>query len=75
MTPGKHTGVRDGLRVVVPGDPDQSELVHRIFSNDEDEVMPPPVEGAELTDAEKEILKKWISEGAEYERHWPSVTG
>ena len=68
--PGEAYRERDGLRVVVPGDPDQSELVHRIFSKDEDEVMPPPGEGAELTDAEKEILKKWISEGAEYERHW-----
>ena len=45
-------------------------MVHRIFSKDEDEVMPPPGEGAALTDAEKEILQKWISEGAEYERHW-----
>ncbi|RCL36026.1 MAG: DUF1553 domain-containing protein [Verrucomicrobia bacterium] len=61
---------RDGLRVVVPGDPDQSELVHRIFSKDDDEVMPPPGEGTALTDAEKEILQKWISEGAQYERHW-----
>lgn len=68
--PGEAYKERDGLRVVVPGDPDQSELVHRIFSKDEDEVMPPPGEGVELTDAEKEILKKWISEGAEYERHW-----
>ncbi|HAN81882.1 MAG TPA: chromosome segregation protein [Verrucomicrobiales bacterium] len=68
--PGEAYRERDGLRVVVPGDPDQSELVHRIFSKDEDEVMPPPEEGTALTDDEKEILKKWISEGAEYERHW-----
>ena len=61
---------RNGLRAVVPGEPAQSELVHRIFSKDQDEVMPPPGEGTELTDAEKDIIKRWIREGARYERHW-----
>ena len=61
---------RNGLRAVVPGEPTQSELVHRIFSKDQDEVMPPPGEGTELTDAEKDIIKRWIREGARYERHW-----
>ena len=61
---------RNGLRAVVPGEPAQSELVHRIFSKDQDEVMPPPGEGTELTDAEKDIIKRWIREGAQYERHW-----
>ena len=36
---------RDGIRVVVPGKPGDSELVRRILSHDEDEVMPPPGEG------------------------------
>jgi len=68
--PGEAYRERDGLHAIVPGEPNQSELVHRIFSKDHKEVMPPPGEGAALTDAEKEILQKWIIEGAEYERHW-----
>ncbi len=68
--PGEAYRERDGLHAIVPGEPNQSELVHRIFSKDDKEVMPPPGEGAALTDAEKEILQKWIIEGAEYERHW-----
>ena len=61
---------RDGIRVVVPGKPGDSELVRRILSHDEDEVMPPPGEGVSLTKGEKEILQQWIREGARYERHW-----
>ena len=68
--PGEAYRERDGLHAIVPGEPNQSELVHRIFSKDDKEVMPPPGEGTALTDAEKEILQKWIIEGAEYERHW-----
>ena len=68
--PGEAYRERDGLHAIVPVEPNQSELVHRIFSKDDKEVMPPPGEGTALTDAEKEILQKWIIEGAEYERHW-----
>ena len=65
---------RDGIRVVVPGKPGDSELVRRIFSKDEEEVMPPPGEGKALTESEKELLKQWIREGARYERHWAFKT-
>ena len=61
---------RDGVRAIVAGNPEESELIRRIFSKDEEEVMPPPGEGKALTEREKELLKQWISEGAKYERHW-----
>ena len=55
---------RDGVRAIVPGKVDDSALVARIFSADEDEVMPPAKEEKQLTEHEKEILKKWIRQGA-----------
>ena len=64
---------RDGLRAVVPGDPAKSEMMLRITSKDEEEMMPPPKEDKPLTAAEAEILRKWIAQGAEYSQHWAFV--
>ncbi len=56
---------------IVPGKPDESEMLRRILSHDPDEQMPPPTAKlAELTSAEIETLRKWIIQGAEYEGHW-----
>ncbi len=55
---------------IVPGDPDASELIRRILSDDPDEVMPPPEHKKPVTKAEAELLKKWIADGAEYQDHW-----
>ena len=60
----------DGVRAIVPGNPDASEMVRRLFSTDPDEVMPPPETKNPLTSAEKELLKEWIRAGAEYTGHW-----
>ncbi|MCH2209396.1 MAG: DUF1549 domain-containing protein, partial [Lentisphaerales bacterium] len=57
-----------GYQAVVPGDPDKSELIQRIITHDEDDIMPP--KGDRLTDAEVNILKEWIRQGAEYKKHW-----
>ena len=54
----------------VPGDPDGSELIYRIHADDPEERMPPPETRAPLTAAQKETLRRWIAEGAEYEAHW-----
>ena len=62
-----------GARPIVPGDVAASELVRRIRSADPDEVMPPPSTKLALTDAQKEILVKWITSGAEYSAHWAFV--
>ena len=67
----------DALRsdAFVPGDLNASELFHRIHSTDEDEVMPPPESNRILTSEQKNILERWIKEGAEYEKHWAFVAG
>lgn len=60
----------EGHRVIVPGDVANSEFWKRITSTDEGEVMPPPATKKHLTDDERAILKRWIEEGAEYQKHW-----
>ena len=54
----------------VPGDADASDLVYRIFSDDEDDVMPPSDEHRQLTAKERDLLKRWVEQGAKYEKHW-----
>ncbi len=65
---------RDDQRAIVPGKPNQSELIRRISTTDPDEVMPPAGEGESLGENEKRILKQWIAEGAVYETHWAFQT-
>ncbi len=64
---------REGIRAIVPGDLEASELVLRIISKDKDEVMPPPKEGHPLTAQEIDLLKRWVAEGAEYKPHWSFI--
>ena len=61
-----------GLRAIVPGKPDDSELVLRITSDD-DYQMPPPESHKSLEPAEVAILVRWIEQGAEYEEHWSLI--
>lgn len=58
---------------LVPGKPDESELITRVESNDPDLKMPPPDSGHELTTAEMSTLRRWIANGAEYQLHWSFV--
>lgn len=55
---------------LVPGQPDSSTLIQRIFTEDSDDIMPPPESNLTLTAREKEILKKWVAQGAEWKKHW-----
>ncbi|MGD1889896.1 MAG: DUF1553 domain-containing protein [Cyclobacteriaceae bacterium] len=55
---------------IVPGDLAKSVAYQRVISDDPNEVMPPPESNLVLTEYEKEILKKWIEQGAEYKPHW-----
>ncbi|MGE5193399.1 MAG: DUF1553 domain-containing protein [Deltaproteobacteria bacterium] len=58
---------------VVPGDPAASEMIRRILSDDPQEVMPPPMTKKTLTKAQKELLQRWVKEGAEYQQHWSLI--
>jgi hypothetical protein len=64
--------LKDGDGVAIfPGKPEQSELYKRIISIDPEYQMPTPEShlGA-LSESEVGILKKWIEQGAKYEKHW-----
>ena len=63
----------DRSTVIVPGKPNQSDLVARIESTAPDVVMPPPDSGHKLSEKQKTVLRKWITAGARYERHWAFV--
>jgi hypothetical protein len=59
-----------GERPIVPGRPDESELIRRIFAEDPAERMPPPEAKLPLSESDRQILKQWVAEGAKYEPHW-----
>ena len=59
-----------GATPIVPGKLAESELARRINSKDEAEQMPPPDAHKPLTARQKEILSRWIAQGAEYQKHW-----
>ena len=55
---------RDGIRAIVPGKLDESELWHRILSDDPEEMMPPPESKKPMTSQEIELFKQWLKDGA-----------
>jgi Protein of unknown function (DUF1553)/Protein of unknown function (DUF1549)/Planctomycete cytochrome C len=60
-----------GFSAIVPGNPDASDLMRRIVSDDKDEVMPPPKsKKPKLPPRDVAMLRKWIEQGAEYAGHW-----
>ncbi len=62
-----------GAAAIVPGKPEDSELVTRVFSDEPDELMPPPDSGKSLKPEEKEALKAWVAAGAPMRTHWSYV--
>ncbi|MGL6097606.1 MAG: DUF1549 domain-containing protein, partial [Fimbriiglobus sp.] len=55
---------------IVPGKPAESSVIERVNSDDPEAVMPPPGSNKKLTAAQKELLKRWIADGAGYQGHW-----
>lgn len=66
--------LESGNHAIVPGKPDKSEALQRITSTDPNMVMPPANSNLTLSDREKAMIKKWISQGAEYKKHWSFIT-
>ena len=62
-----------GAIAVVPANPDASELMRRISSSDESEVMPPPDFEKRLTPMQRQLLHRWIEQGAPTDKHWSLV--
>ena len=63
-------GGKSELAAIVPGKPDASELILRILSHDPEEVMPSPDSNRKLTEAQKDLLRRWVAEGAQWAEHW-----
>jgi hypothetical protein len=59
-----------GRRAVTPGQPEQSELIKRITTDNKGLRMPPAYSGFKLSEREIELLKTWVAEGAQWQKHW-----
>jgi len=66
-------GARGDRWVLIPGDPEQSELYLRITSEDEMDLMPPAGSNLKLDEEERALIRRWIEEGAEYQPHWAFI--
>lgn len=58
---------------IVAGSAEKSPIIERIYSTEKDKVMPTPKSHKVLTAIQKEKLKQWVLEGAEYELHWSFI--
>jgi hypothetical protein len=59
-----------GALPIVPGDPDRSAIIQRIFAAQPARVMPPKYVHKDLSPAQKDTIRRWVAEGAKYEGHW-----
>jgi mono/diheme cytochrome c family protein len=66
-------GKKSGRHVIVPGDPDASEMIKRVSSPDKDYRMPPAEHGPALQPGQIALLREWIKQGAEWQDHWAFV--
>ena len=62
--------LESGMTAIIPGKPEESEAILRIMAGDPDDQMPPADSGHTLTAEQKQLLRRWVSEGAMYQRHW-----
>lgn len=58
---------------IVPGDSQSSEIIARILTDDPDALMPPASSHKELSEEQKQLLIRWVDEGAEYQAHWSFI--
>ena len=61
----------DGYSAIVPGNPEDSEILFRVtLPKGDEEHMPPKGKGQPLTEEEVALLSEWIKQGAKYDKHW-----
>jgi hypothetical protein len=63
----------DGVFAIVPGHPEKSEILKRLLSHDADDQMPPPESNRKVSPAQIDLIRRWIAQGAPYEKHWSFV--
>jgi hypothetical protein len=68
----KQSALRTKEPISVPGKSAESELIRRIFSTDPDEAMPPPKAGRKLSAIQKQMLRRWVDQGARWVSTGPS---
>ncbi len=61
---------KSGAIAIVPGKPEESEIIKRLFTKDEDDLMPAKESHKTLTPEQKELFRRWVKQGAVYEAHW-----
>jgi hypothetical protein len=63
-----------GRLAIAPGDPSKSEVYRRISSDDRAIRMPPAyMDREKLTDREIDLIRRWIDQGAVWQRHWSFI--
>ena len=63
----------DARKVITSGNIEKSKLIQRIVSHDPAERMPPSNSGRKLTSEQIEMLKRWVEQGAKWQKHWAFV--
>ncbi len=58
---------------ILPGEPEFSEMMVRVLSDDPEMVMPPPSTKETLSEEDRDVLQRWIAAGAEYQDHWSFI--
>lgn len=66
-------GGKSGKPAIVPQHPESSELIRRVETHDDDDLMPPSAAKMPLTEGQKETLARWVRGGGEYKPHWAFV--
>jgi hypothetical protein len=64
---------RGGYQPLVPGQPDKSEVWRRLTSAERDKRMPPIKTGKQLSVRQLELFRRWIVQGARWQKHWSLV--
>jgi hypothetical protein len=62
------TSDRGGYRAIDPATPQESEILGRIASKDDP--MPPADADKQLTDSERDVIRRWVLQGGKYSQHW-----
>jgi mono/diheme cytochrome c family protein len=70
---GAFKALPDGGWIIQPGQPSKSELIRRILSTDPEVKMPPPDSKLALGGAEVELIRRWVEQGAEWQKHWAFI--
>ncbi len=70
---GSRIELKSGVQAVVPGNLEESELIYRVTTSDADERMPPKDFNKQLSEDQVKLLKEWIKQGGNYQKHWSFI--